>query len=221
MKQFCKECGAKRVNNHQIRCYFCNEKFSSQMTKRPIRKKPSVWFFIAAVGLLIYLINDKDFVNSLSEGMMYFLIFGGVFSYQIYRNWSKPWVKMIFTLISIICIGGYLFFKVLVPIAAFVIPLLVLFVVIFILSKKKSRNIAFFLGLIGLKFLLREINSGDSSLGTDIQLNDSTTFVDPHEVSGYERSDGTPVSGYWRDGDGNTDVNLRKEEGGGYYRKSK
>ena len=40
--------------------------------------------------------------------------------------------------------------------------------------------------------------------------------VDPHYVSDYTRADGTQVDGYWRDGDGNTSVNLDKEHGGGY-----
>ena len=40
--------------------------------------------------------------------------------------------------------------------------------------------------------------------------------VDPHYVSDYTRADGTQVDGYWRDGDGNTSVNLDKEHGGVY-----
>ncbi|MDC4815624.1 hypothetical protein NQ815_18065, partial [Acinetobacter baumannii] len=40
--------------------------------------------------------------------------------------------------------------------------------------------------------------------------------VDPHSVSDYVRADGTHVDGYWRDGDGNTSVNLDKDHGGGY-----
>ena len=47
---------------------------------------------------------------------------------------------------------------------------------------------------------------------------DNSTFVDPHEVSGYTRADGTKVDGYWRDGDGNPFTNRTKEQGGGYFR---
>ena len=32
-------------------------------------------------------------------------------------------------------------------------------------------------------------------------------YVHPHHVSAYMRKDGTAVSGYWRDGDGNTGIN--------------
>lgn len=32
-------------------------------------------------------------------------------------------------------------------------------------------------------------------------------YVHPHHVSAYTRSDGTPVAGYWRDGDGDTGIN--------------
>ncbi|WP_368503165.1 hypothetical protein AB3N04_12965 [Alkalihalophilus sp. As8PL] len=43
-------------------------------------------------------------------------------------------------------------------------------------------------------------------------------FVQPHEVQGYFRQDGTYVEGYYRDGDGNTSVNRTVEQGGGYMR---
>jgi hypothetical protein len=44
-------------------------------------------------------------------------------------------------------------------------------------------------------------------------------WVDPHFVQGYLRADGTPVEGYWRDGDGDTSTNLNPSQGGGYVRK--
>lgn len=47
---------------------------------------------------------------------------------------------------------------------------------------------------------------------------ENSTFVNPHEVSGYTRADGIKVDGYWRDGDGNPFTNLKKEQGGGYFR---
>lgn len=43
-------------------------------------------------------------------------------------------------------------------------------------------------------------------------------FVNPHEVNGYTRKDGSTVSGYWRDGDGNPETVVTKENGGGYWR---
>jgi len=45
---------------------------------------------------------------------------------------------------------------------------------------------------------------------------ENTHFVHPHEVSEYVKSDGTVVEGYWRDGDGNTNIDLDNSEGGGY-----
>jgi hypothetical protein len=42
--------------------------------------------------------------------------------------------------------------------------------------------------------------------------------VEPHYVDGYERSDGTHVEGYYRDGDGNPETTLTEEDGGGYIR---
>lgn len=43
-------------------------------------------------------------------------------------------------------------------------------------------------------------------------------FVNPHEVNGYTRVDGTQVDGYYRDGDGNTNIDRPAETGGGYNR---
>ncbi|MFC0475569.1 hypothetical protein ACFFHF_09940 [Robertmurraya beringensis] len=43
-----------------------------------------------------------------------------------------------------------------------------------------------------------------------------THFVSPHYVNSYSKQDGTFVEGYWRDGDGNTDVDLDIQDGGGY-----
>lgn len=42
-------------------------------------------------------------------------------------------------------------------------------------------------------------------------------FTDPHWVSGYLKDNGTFVEGYWRDGDGDTEHDLHKFEGGGYF----
>ena len=44
-------------------------------------------------------------------------------------------------------------------------------------------------------------------------------YVNPHHVDGYVRHDGTPVDGYWRDGDGNTAVDLTAKVGGGYFQR--
>lgn len=45
------------------------------------------------------------------------------------------------------------------------------------------------------------------------------SFVNPHEVNGYTRKDGSRVDSYWRDGDGNPLTKLTKKNGGGYIRK--
>lgn len=41
-------------------------------------------------------------------------------------------------------------------------------------------------------------------------------YVQPHHVNAYDKADGTHVNEYWRDGDGDTTVNLSKNQGGGY-----
>lgn len=51
----------------------------------------------------------------------------------------------------------------------------------------------------------------------DIQESEAVHFVDPHEVDGYYREDGTFIDRYYRDGDGDTTVNQSKADGGGYY----
>lgn len=47
-------------------------------------------------------------------------------------------------------------------------------------------------------------------------INPNTHHVDPHYVSEYTTASGNHVDGYWRDGDGDTSMNLSKEDGGGY-----
>lgn len=61
----------------------------------------------------------------------------------------------------------------------------------------------------------------DSFDDADKPLNsggDGETFVSPHFVDDYTKSDGTTVGGFWRDGDGDTSVDLTEDEGGGYFR---
>lgn len=62
------------------------------------------------------------------------------------------------------------------------------------------------------------VGSANGTLEKSVEGDPGTHYVDPHYVSGYERADGTVVDGYWRDGDGDTSVNLSKEDGGGYER---
>lgn len=62
------------------------------------------------------------------------------------------------------------------------------------------------------------INSFDDADKSLNNVGEENTFVSPHEVDSYTRADGTVVEGYWRDGDGNTSINLTEEEGGGYFR---
>ncbi|HEX9060058.1 MAG TPA: hypothetical protein VF941_07745, partial [Clostridia bacterium] len=67
------------------------------------------------------------------------------------------------------------------------------------------------LGLIAFKLY---------NLGSNIiASNNDKEFVNPHHVNGYTKSDGTRVSDYWRDGDGNPGTSLTKDNGGGYFRK--
>ena len=53
----------------------------------------------------------------------------------------------------------------------------------------------------------------------DKPFNMKVTFVNPHYVEGYTNKNGTEIEGYWRDGDGDTSVDISKEDGGGYFRK--
>ena len=46
----------------------------------------------------------------------------------------------------------------------------------------------------------------------------NTHFVQPHYVDPYIRTDGTLVEGYYRDGDGNPDIDTPVNRGGGYMR---
>lgn len=64
------------------------------------------------------------------------------------------------------------------------------------------------------------LESGTDSFDeADKPLNNKKTFVNPHYVEGYTNQNGTEVEGYWRDGDGDTSIDLSKEEGGGYLKK--
>ncbi|MDW0116251.1 DUF3892 domain-containing protein [Sporosarcina thermotolerans] len=74
---------------------------------------------------------------------------------------------------------------------------------------------------LAIDALMGDIIFGESAdLGISVGEDDivNSHFVNPHDVSGYTRGDGTVVEGYYRDGDGNTDINLSKEDGGGYIR---
>jgi len=46
-----------------------------------------------------------------------------------------------------------------------------------------------------------------SGNGRSFEIITPAHYVHPHPVSSYTRSDGTFVRGYWRDGDGNTQIN--------------
>jgi hypothetical protein len=58
----------------------------------------------------------------------------------------------------------------------------------------------------------------ESANPVEVGITDDHHFVKPHQVSGYWREDGSYVEPLWRDGDGDTSVNLAEEEGGGYIR---
>lgn len=44
------------------------------------------------------------------------------------------------------------------------------------------------------------------------------SFVSPHHVDSYTKANGTFVDEYWRDGDGDTSVDLTLKDGGGFFR---
>ena len=62
------------------------------------------------------------------------------------------------------------------------------------------------------EIFLTDSSSSASEVSPDLH------FVEPHYVNSYVREDGTYVEGYWRDGDGDTSVDLQAEQGGGYVR---
>ncbi|MCM3111732.1 hypothetical protein [Lederbergia lenta] len=72
---------------------------------------------------------------------------------------------------------------------------------------------------IGIIDVLDGPDGTDAStqLALDQQTSD-THDVQPHHVDGYTRADGTVVSDYYRDGDGNPNTQLTEEQGGGYER---
>lgn len=78
-------------------------------------------------------------------------------------------------------------------------------------------GIADYLDIIGTDCI-----DGTDVVDCDIDLDtdevNGNHFVEPHYVDSYMRNDGTFVEGYWRDGDGNTGINLTANNGGGYMR---
>lgn len=62
----------------------------------------------------------------------------------------------------------------------------------------------------------------DSFDDADEPLNSNSgggeTFVTPHWVESYINKAGDVIDGFWRDGDGDTSVDLTEDEGGGYFR---
>lgn len=73
------------------------------------------------------------------------------------------------------------------------------------------------LGIMVFMIDQKVFTNNSNNTNTD---SNNQTFVDPHQVDGYTKEDGTQVKSYWRDGDGNTNIDLTKEQGGGYYRKN-
>jgi len=57
------------------------------------------------------------------------------------------------------------------------------------------------------------IGYNDNILQTRTGRRKSIHYVNPHNVRPYRRKDGTFVSGYWRDGDGDTSIDRAT----GYY----
>lgn len=59
---------------------------------------------------------------------------------------------------------------------------------------------------------------GDDGVEMDLVDADDESFVNPHWVEGFVRSDGGIIDSYWRDGDGDTSIDLSLPEGGGIFR---
>lgn len=89
-------------------------------------------------------------------------------------------------------------------------------IMVFLIKEYEEVKLPFKLILLILTLGL-VIYSIYSLTNKDKQSSESE-FVNPHEVKGYTRKDGTTVSGYWRDGDGDPTTVLTKENGGGYWR---
>jgi hypothetical protein len=90
--------------------------------------------------------------------------------------------------------------------------------------EKNERKVVGGLKTLGTAVAIGALSIGvleiaDTIYEADVLMDDGTDeFVSPHWVNEYTRSDGTFVSGHWRDGDGNPGINLSLEDGGGYYR---
>lgn len=82
----------------------------------------------------------------------------------------------------------------------------------------KARNAAKNVGIAAAAAVIGfgVIEGVDLLDNTEAQMSVDLHSVDPHYVNDYVREDGTHVEGFWRDGDGNTGVNLDKSHGGGY-----
>jgi len=83
--------------------------------------------------------------------------------------------------------------------------------------------------IAGSEIVNDTVIAADGMLGeiTDVSLPNNALerepdvyWVEPHWVNSYQTADGTYVDGYWRDGDGDTSVNLGTHQGGGYLRSS-
>ncbi|MCA0757005.1 hypothetical protein KP806_18245 [Paenibacillus sp. N4] len=75
------------------------------------------------------------------------------------------------------------------------------------------------LGFLGIGAIADAIDALDVFDAMEIPSGTNVEFVDPHQVDGYMRSDGTYVDTYYRDGDANALTQLSKSEGGGYFRR--
>lgn len=62
------------------------------------------------------------------------------------------------------------------------------------------------------------VESTSETIAQPVSGEPGTHSVEAHYVEGYVNANGTEVSGYWRDGDGDTSVNRTTEDGGGYMR---
>ncbi|QCX33146.1 hypothetical protein FDN13_05210 [Caloramator sp. E03] len=149
-------------------------------------------FYIASLILYLYVKIGLKILSFTDK------IFNTIFPYSSDENFFVELINIIFYLSVmgiIIYILGKIYYKASQRNSSLMLPI---YFMLILLS----------LGAIAFKVYNMTSNSS----------NNNREFVDPHWVNGYKRKDGTFVNGYWRDGDGNTNINLDKEHGGGYYR---
>ncbi len=172
---------------------------------------------IIAIGIIIYfLFYEEDSGDYLIK-----VLFGGIIRAIFMASITAlPVTFFLFSGVKILepFIGGILpnfngIFLVLIGVAGVAL-------VIFLMSIKVIRYLVgfifFIVIMIGIGAVV-QIQEDSKVIENNID-EDNTHWVTPHMVDGYETKNGVKVDPYYRDGDGNTDINRTLEQGGGYRR---